>query len=378
MEVRQVLHMNQGEGATSYAKNSTVQRKIISVGKLMIEEAVQKILLSNYPESMGIADLGCSSGPNTLIVVSDIMDAVYATSRLMDRPLPEFRISLNDLPGNDFNDIFVSLPSFYERLKKEKGSEFRRCYISGVPGSFYGRLFPDKSLHFVHSSSSLHWLSQVPPALGNKINGSLNKGKIYISDSSPISVLDAYLLQFQDDFSMFLKSRSEEMIAGGRMVLSFMGRSSANASAPEGCYQWELLARALMTMASEGLVEEGKIDSFNAPYYAPSPEELKLEIKKEGSFIIDRLEAFEIDWDGGEASSLDGEYTTTIPKTLSSGERVAKTIRAVVESMIECHFEFGSDTMDELFRIYSEIVDHHFQSCRAKYVNLVISLIKKG
>lgn len=138
-----------------------LQRKIISVAKSMIDEAVEKLLLSNYPESMGIADLGCSSGPNTLIVVSEIMDAVYATSRLTDRPLPEFRVSLNDLPGNDFNDIFVSLPSFYERLKKEKGSEFGRCYISGVPGSFYGRLFPDKSLHFVHSSSSLHWLSQV-------------------------------------------------------------------------------------------------------------------------------------------------------------------------------------------------------------------------
>lgn len=129
----------------------------------------------------------------------------------------------------------------------------------------------------------------------------------------------------------------------------------------------------------KGLVEEGKIDSFNAPYYAPSPEELKLEIKKEGSFIIDRLEAFEIDWDGGELTNLGGEYTTIIPKTLSSGERVAKTIRAVVESMIECHFEFGSDTlMDELFRRYSEIVDDHFRSCRAKYVNLTISLIKKG
>lgn len=29
MEVRQVLHMNQGEGATSYAKNSTVQVRVL-------------------------------------------------------------------------------------------------------------------------------------------------------------------------------------------------------------------------------------------------------------------------------------------------------------------------------------------------------------
>ncbi|CAA3032622.1 SAM dependent carboxyl methyltransferase, partial [Olea europaea subsp. europaea] len=43
-------------------------------------------------------------------------------------------------------------------MEKNIGPE--GCFISCVPGSFYGRLFPKKSLHFVHSSSSLHWLSQ--------------------------------------------------------------------------------------------------------------------------------------------------------------------------------------------------------------------------
>ncbi|KAK8297704.1 hypothetical protein V6Z12_D05G206100 [Gossypium hirsutum] len=56
MEVVQVLHMNKGNGDTSYAKNSTVQRKIISFGKTIIEEALLE-LSSNYDiDSMGIAD----------------------------------------------------------------------------------------------------------------------------------------------------------------------------------------------------------------------------------------------------------------------------------------------------------------------------------
>ena len=119
------------------------------------------ILCNNFPDSLGIADLGCSSGPNTLTVICDIIDIVHATSFRLGRPIPEFRVSLNDLPGNDFNDLFKSLPEFYNKLKREKGGGFDRCFIAGVPGSFYGRLFPNKSLHFVHSSSSLHWLSQV-------------------------------------------------------------------------------------------------------------------------------------------------------------------------------------------------------------------------
>ncbi|XP_022876027.1 jasmonate O-methyltransferase-like isoform X2 [Olea europaea var. sylvestris] len=160
MEVMQVLHMNKGEGETSYAKNSIVQRKIISVATSIIEKAVEECLEKNFLDSMGIADLGCSSGPNSLMVISDIIDTVYATSNRKGIPLPELRVSLNDLPGNDFNNIFISLPEFYSQLKMEKNIGPEGCFISGVPGSFYGRLFPKKSLHFIHSSSSLHWLSQ--------------------------------------------------------------------------------------------------------------------------------------------------------------------------------------------------------------------------
>ncbi|CAH9071883.1 unnamed protein product [Cuscuta europaea] len=47
-----------------------------------------------------------------------------------------------------------------EGLKKEMGDEFGPCFISGVPGTFYGRLFPTNALNFVHSSYSLMWLSQ--------------------------------------------------------------------------------------------------------------------------------------------------------------------------------------------------------------------------
>ncbi|CAK9176391.1 JMT [Ilex paraguariensis] len=372
----QVLHMNKGEGEISYAKNSTVQRKIISVANSMVEEAVIDILCKNFPESMGIADLGCSSGSNTLMVIWEIINIVCATSHQTGRSVPELRVSLNDLPGNDFNVLFLSLPSFYNKLKEEKCTGLERCFISGMPGSFYGRLFPSKSIHFVHSSSSLHWLSQVPASLDSKASVPLNKGKIYISETSPICVLEAYLLQFQNDFSLFLESRSEEMVPGGRMVLSFMGRRSSESSVGQSCHHWELLAKALMSMVSEGLVQEEKIDSFNTPYYAPSLEELKSEFQKEGSFIIDRIEGFEIDWDGGASSNCVTQDQFTTFATLSSGQRVAKTVRAVVESMLECHF--GTGIMDELFRRYSEIVDDHLSKTRAKFINLVVSVIKKG
>ncbi|KAK2637759.1 hypothetical protein Ddye_025554 [Dipteronia dyeriana] len=99
----------------------------------------------------------------------------------------EFQVFLNDLPRNDFNSIFKSLPTFYEILKKDKGDQLGPCFVPGMPGSFYDRLFPSRSLHFIHSSYSLHWLSNVPENVEN------NKTNIYTAKSSPPNVYKAYL-----------------------------------------------------------------------------------------------------------------------------------------------------------------------------------------
>lgn len=370
----QVLHMNNGEGETSYAKNSNIQRKIISTTNSRLKEAILNIMCNNkkVPESIGVADLGCSSGPNTLLVITEIIDIIHATCRKMGSFFPELRISLNDLPGNDFNDIFRSLPEFFLKIKEEKGSE--NCYVVGVSGSFYGRLFPLKSLHFVHSSSSLHWLSQVPLGLGTNARTNLNKGKLYISTTSPSDVINAYVSQFQNDFSFFLRSRSPEMVPGGRMLLSLMGRISIDPTIEDGCYyQWELLANALSTLVSKGLVAQEKIDSFNAPYYAPCPEELKVAVEKESSFMINCIDTFEIEWDASISSKPSGQCEDE--QLFSRGQQVAKTIRAVVESMVENHF--GNEIMDDLFSVYSDLVDDYLYKKRAVYVNLVVSLTRK-
>lgn len=112
------------------------------------------------------------------------------------------------------------------------------------------------------------------------------------------------------------------------------------------------------------------MDSFNAPYYAPCVEELKIVIEKEGSFMVDSHEAYEIDWDDGTEL-----LSENVLETVSSGERVAKTVRAVVESMLKYHF--GSHIIDELFQRYAKLVEDYLSKTRTKYINLVISLVKQ-
>lgn len=92
---------------------------------------------------------------------------------------------------------------------------------------------------------------QIPQGLQDEMGESLNKANIYMAESSPPAVFKAYLEQFQKDFSLFLKLRSEEMTCKGRMVLTLMGRITEEPSSGESRYVWDLLAQELNKMVSK-------------------------------------------------------------------------------------------------------------------------------
>nr|BCT65992.1 putative methyltransferase [Lotus japonicus] len=364
-DVAQVLHMNGGTGETSYAKNSLLQQKAISLTKALREEAITSLYLKKVPRILSIADLGCSSGPNTFMVISEIIKTVENLCREMKhKESPEYHFFMNDLPENDFNSIFKSLGSFKEKLSDEIEAETGPCFFTGVPGSFYGRVFPTKTLHFVHSSYSLHWLSRVPQGVEN------NKGNIYMARSSPSNVLKAYYEEFQKDFSSFLKSRAKELVEGGKMVLTLLGRTSEVQYSEDGCDIWDLLALALSDMVSEGKINKEKLDTFNLPLYQPSPSEVRLEVLKEGSFTINCLEISEVHWNAHDGwNAFDSKSLDSV-----GGYNVTKCMRAVNEPLLITHF--GEAVIDEIFRRYHAILIDRTSKNNVKFINLSISMTR--
>jgi len=127
--------------------------------KFILEETITRLYRDSSPTCMKVADLGCSVGSNTLLVISNIINIVHTTCTLLNRDPPTFQFYLNDLFGNDFNTTIKLLPDFYTKLLQYK--EHDSCFINVTPGSFYGRLFPSNSINLFHSSNGLHWLSQV-------------------------------------------------------------------------------------------------------------------------------------------------------------------------------------------------------------------------
>ncbi|CAN8237302.1 unnamed protein product [Cochlearia groenlandica] len=357
------LCMSRGDGDKSYSTNSLLQRGVLSKAKSVLVKNIQELIINlNFPKYIKVADLGCSCGQNTFLALSEIINTIIVLCQQRNKNLPEIECCLNDLPSNDFNTTFKFIHFFQNKNLKIKES----CFISGVPGSFYSRLFPRKSLHLVHSSYALHWLFKVPEGLEK------NKMSVYIITSSPISTYKAYLNQFQRDFTTFLKLRSEEMVSNGCMVLTLLGRNTTDDPLHRDCcYFWTLLSKSLRNLVNEGVLNESKVNSFKIPFYDPNEEELKYIIGKEGSFEIIDLETygFDLRYNNEDCGNLQTNKAT-------SGHKEASCVRAVTETILIAHF--GNDfNMDTYFNKYAHHVSQHACCVNKTSLTLVVSLVRK-
>ncbi|CAK9135740.1 IpCS2 [Ilex paraguariensis] len=342
MDVKEALFMNGGEVESSYAQHARSTKIVTSITKPILVNAVHSLFSEDFHRKkvLNVADLGCAAGPNPFSVILTVKESLERKCKELNCQPPELQVYLNDLPGNDFNSLFKDLSRVGE---DQKSDVLLPCFVMGAPGSFYGRLFPRSSLHLVHSCYSVHWLSQVPKGLTSKEGLPLNKGKIYISKTSPPVVAAAYLAQFKEDFTLLLKSRAEEMVQNGRMVLILHGRQASDPWGKESCYHWEILAEAISEMVSLGLVDEEKLDSFNVPYYTPLKEEVQDIVDKEGSFAVEHIETFTLDLVDKQESD-----------TRAKGEQLAKNIRCYTESIIS--YQFGKEITEKVYHKLTQIV----------------------
>lgn len=112
------------------------------------------------------------------------------------------------------------------------------------------------------------------------------------------------------------------------------------------------------------------MDWVNLPYYAPSPEEVRHVIQTEGSFNIRRFDIHTVDWDAnkddGSKSLTSGGHTR--------GKNIAKSIRAVSESMLASHF--GEEIMDDLFERLAKKISEYLELAPGHSTTMVISMTK--
>lgn len=327
-----------GDGPRSYAQNSSYQRGLVDVANESMSEGIKDKLEFKNPCSdssnictFRIADFGCSVGPNTFVAVEKIIEAVEKKYRAQFRNSPpmEFQVFFNDVTVNDFNTLFKTLPAS------------KKYFAAGVPGTFYGRLFPKSTLHLTYSSYSLHWLSRVPDEVVDSKTPAWNKGSIQCSGTAK-EVAKAYSAQFKRDMDIFLKARAEEVIGGGLMAIIIGGLPDGilMAQTSAGIFN-ELFGSCLVDLAKMGLVSEEKVDSFNLPVYYSSAKELDDIIKNNGHFCIERM------------NTLDHPMMK-----MKVDVRIAIShFRAVFQGLREKHF--GKDDADRIFQHFPKFAENY-------------------
>ncbi|WVZ80048.1 LOW QUALITY PROTEIN: hypothetical protein U9M48_027562 [Paspalum notatum var. saurae] len=360
------FHMAKGEGETGYINNSRFQRKALFETKRVLQKAVTGLcsVVQPPPGNLVVADLGCSSGENTLIFVSEVINAIRGY------PL-EVQFFLNDLPGNDFNYIFRSLENFKKSRSTKEEHRHRFTFLGCQGPTTPGFSLPKAFICFTHPIVSTGTLRYLPPH-GLDVNSKtyLNKGNIYIAKTTPLSVVKLYQDQFQMDLLLFLRLRYEELVLGGNMVLTFLGRKNEDVYGGDLNHLSGLLAQSILCLVHKGLVQEEKLDAFNLPFYGPSVDEVKAVVRESELFDINSVKLFESNWD-----PYDDSEGHSIQHSIQSGENVAKSIRAVVEPLFASHF--GGSVLDELFKEYARNITRHLESEKTMYSVIVLSLQRR-
>ncbi|CAO2828112.1 unnamed protein product [Amaranthus hypochondriacus] len=329
MGMNKYFHMSKGEGELSYSRNSSLQETVWLLNKQLLEGVLESLFKVSYGNGKvcNIVDLGCGVGPVPPALVSLVINVIKGKLKeyeSCDEVGFKCQIYMNDLPSNDFSTLFKDLMSLEGLQTKYDGNPL--CFLMGAPGSYYDRLFHPNTLDFVHANYALHWLSQVPAGLWNEQGMPMNKGDIYMSETSSKAVGNVYWTQFENDFTKFLKHRSEEVVPNGYMLITLLGRPNDSNFFTWRNVEHKIITQSLIALISEGLVKEEKLDDFNFPAYHPSMDQLESVVKKEGSFFIE------------EKRTSIHDPTSEIKSKHEKAQILAKSTYAFSGSLISHHF----------------------------------------
>ncbi|KAL3503557.1 hypothetical protein ACH5RR_038006 [Cinchona calisaya] len=328
MKLEKMLSMKGGKGEASYVNNSQAQARHARSMLHLLKDTLDVVQL-NSPE----------------------IPFVRYEALGYNEP-PEFSAFFSDLPSNDFNTLFQLLPPYDGGSSMEEclaSNNHRSYFAAGVPGSFYRRLFPARSIDVFYSAFSLHWLSQVPDIVLDKKSTAYNKGRTFIHGANAITA-NAYRKQFQTDLARFLRSRSLEMKRGGSMFLVCLGRTSLDPTdqGGAGLLFGTDFQDAWDDLVQEGLITSVKRDNFNIPVYAPSLQDFKEVVEADGSFVINKLEVFK----GG--SPLVVNHADDAAEV---GRALANSCRSVSGVLVDAHI--GDRLSEELFsRVQRRATSH--------------------
>ncbi len=260
------------KGGGYYDDHSEYQRSVAATGAALIEECVAAIPMPPTGRAVVMIDYGASTGANSLASVRAAVEAVRR--RNADQPVAAFH---NDLPTNDWNQLFANLASRPDSYLRLDGPPVLPL-ASAI--SFFDPAVPPASAHLGVSFSAVHWLRSQPSV-------TVPEG-LYFCEATG-AARSELAAQADADWTAFLSARAADLAPGGRLLVQMVG-SKVEPSGETRVTAQKLL-RAMHEVARE-LVAAGKLDAhavdrYLLAVYARTPEEARGPFERRGSAVVD-------------------------------------------------------------------------------------------
>ncbi len=274
------------KGSGFYDRHSSAQLASIRLVFDWIEKALADMPLPSPPQPFAILDLGSSEGGNALIVMNRIVEGIRR--RRSDQLIQTI---YSDLPGNNFNRLFMNLDEARKTGRVPAG-----VFDSAAAGSFYESLLPPRSIHFATAFNALLWLDKLPTV-------SVPDFVVYRRPHPPRPGLhvppetaDVFARQAEGDLVRFLQRRAEELVPGGRLLIVSPGDSTEH-RVVDGLY--DALNDACLDLVAAGRLPRQHYERFTMPLYFRTVAETLTPLERDdspvkGAFTVDRAETLEV------------------------------------------------------------------------------------
>ncbi len=249
------------KGGGYYNAHSDEQRAALDAFLPWLEEAIAELPLpSGNSQPIGLVDLGSLEGGNAIHAMTRI---VKALRRRTNAPLWVF---FNDLPSNDFNQLFAN-------LFPNGGLEIPGAGIfpAAIGGTAFDRVVPPRSLHVATTSNTIGFLETIPNArLPNYIlpmNPCASREGVSVSEAER----EPFRFQAALDLRRFYGARAEELVSGGKLLIEVFGRDQVH-STSDGIY--DVLSDALLDTIENGMLPKRIYEELIFPVYFRCLEEM--------------------------------------------------------------------------------------------------------
>jgi hypothetical protein len=259
----QTAQHSEMEGGGYYNAHSRPQASASELGIPLLQRAAAQIPLG--AAAVAIADLGSSQGKNSMAPMREAIAGV----RLRDAKVA-IAVTHTDLPANDFDALFelvANSPDSYLR-----GAE--NAYAFAAAGSFYARLFPERSIDLAWNSIAVHWLSSVPCEIPNHIWSPYSQG----------AVRQAFRERAAQDWNNFLNARAAEMRPLAQIVVVASCADDSGFAGAEGLMN--IANGVLLEMIARGTLTKPQYAAMAIPTYYRTKAEFEQPFTPGGAFEL--------------------------------------------------------------------------------------------